>query len=63
MPTVATISGYTSRMRMERSPAALTKAGKVGVDDGDTSPAFSPDGRWVAFERAVDFGSARADSS
>jgi Tol biopolymer transport system component len=39
------------------TPRALTKAGKVGVDDGDTSPAFSPDGRWVAFERAVDFGS------
>lgn len=33
----------------------LTKGGKGGVNGGDTSPAFSPDGRWVAFERVVDF--------
>jgi Tol biopolymer transport system component len=36
-------------------PRALTKGGKGGPSGGDTSPAFSPDGRWVAFQRAVDF--------
>ena len=39
------------------NPRALTKGGKGGVNGGDTSPAFSPDGHWVAFERAVDFDS------
>jgi Tol biopolymer transport system component len=41
------------------NPRALTKGGKGGVDGGDTSPAFSPDGQWVAFERAVDFSSGK----
>lgn len=40
-------------------PRALTKGGKGGVNGGDTSPAFSPDGKWVAFERAVDFDSGK----
>jgi Tol biopolymer transport system component len=40
-------------------PRALTKGGKGGVNGGDTSPAFSPDGRWVAFERAVDFDAGK----
>jgi Tol biopolymer transport system component len=39
---------------------ALTKGGKGGVNAGDTSPSFSPDGRWVAFERAVDFDTGKA---
>jgi Tol biopolymer transport system component len=41
------------------NPRALTKGGSGGVDGGDTSPAFSPDGQWVAFERAVDFSSGK----
>ena len=40
-------------------PRALTKRGKGGVDGGDTAPAFSPDGRWVAFERVVDFDAGK----
>jgi Tol biopolymer transport system component len=39
---------------------ALTNGGKGGVNGGDTSPAFSPDGRWIAFERSVDFDAGRA---
>ena len=41
------------------NPRGLTKGGKGGVNGGDTSPAFSPDGHWVAFERAVDFDSGK----
>ena len=41
------------------NPRALTKGQKGGVDGNDTSPAFSPDGRWVAFERAVDYDSGK----
>jgi Tol biopolymer transport system component len=39
---------------------ALTKGGNGGVNGGDTSPAFSPDGHWIAFERAVDFDAGKA---
>jgi Tol biopolymer transport system component len=41
------------------NPRALTKGHKGGVDGNDTSPAFSPDGQWVAFERAVDYDSGK----
>jgi len=41
------------------NPRGLTKGGIGGVNGGDTSPAFSPDGHWVAFERAVDFDSGK----
>jgi Tol biopolymer transport system component len=41
------------------NPRALTKGHKGGVDGNDTSPAFSADGQWVAFERAVDYDSGK----
>jgi dipeptidyl aminopeptidase/acylaminoacyl peptidase len=41
------------------NPRALTKPGKPGANGGDTSPAFSPDGHWVAFQRAVDFDAGK----
>jgi TolB protein len=34
-------------------PRQLTPNGKRDVDSADTSPAFSPDGKWVAFERVT----------
>lgn len=37
------------------NPRALIKGGEGAGGWFDTSPAFSPDGRWVVFERAVDF--------
>jgi Tol biopolymer transport system component len=39
---------------------ALTKGGKTGGKGGDTAPTFSPDGRWIAFERGVDFDAGKA---
>ena len=41
------------------NPRALTKGHNGGVDGNDTSPAFSPDGQWIAFERAVDYDSGK----
>jgi Tol biopolymer transport system component len=41
------------------NPRALTKGHKGGVDGNDTSPAFSPDGQWVAFERAIEYDSGK----
>jgi TolB protein len=41
------------------NPRALTKGHAGGVDGNDTSPAFSPDGRWIAFERAIDYESGK----
>jgi Tol biopolymer transport system component len=37
----------------------LTPDGKKYADNADTSPAFSPDGKWLVFERAPDFKSGR----
>ena len=47
-----------ARVRMARYTGPRS-AGKGGVDGGDTAPAFSPDGRWVAFERVVDFDAGK----
>jgi Tol biopolymer transport system component len=38
----------------------LTVGGKAGTNGGDTGPSFSPDGRWIAFERAIDFDAGKA---
>jgi hypothetical protein len=40
-------------------PQALSNGHKGGVDGNDTSPAFSPNGQWVACERAVDYNSGK----
>jgi len=40
------------------NPRQLTPAGPPGVDSADTSPAFSPDGKWLAFERLLGSGEA-----
>ncbi len=37
------------------NPRAVIKDARGGATWFDTSPAFSPDGQWVVFERAVDF--------
>lgn len=39
---------------------ALTAGGQTDGKAVDTSPSFSPDGRWIAFERATDFDAGKA---
>jgi TolB protein len=41
-------------------PRQLTPNGKRGVDSADTSPAFSPDGTWIAFERVTGLAPGQA---
>jgi Tol biopolymer transport system component len=42
------------------NPRQLTPDGKPDVDSADTSPAFSPDGAWIVFERAALFTSGQS---